>query len=515
MLNVAALLLSLVPNTVLVLPPDAPAGRPEGWVAELVADQLPRSLAFLGVPAIERADRLQAHAALEIPLVPLTRATSIRMAEALGAARIVTGEYTVENGQLVLALRLLDVEAGVLGAPLIARGAIETAPDLVDQLAWDVTLAVAPPPQRTRDELLALREDVPFAAARLHAEGLAARGPAARIRTVRRALTLAPKFHAARLSLGRLLLEQREFSAAHEALSRIPASSPLFRGARFLQGVALLEVGRYREAAAIFDALASERESPAALNNRALALLRDGDRETRAAEVLRPALALNPDSQDLAFNLGWSLLVEGDAAAAVFVLRDLVARTPLERQSRLVLAWALETAGRAEEAAEEWKAVAVLAPGFEAQTKPDLGRRFERILRSERPFQPENDKRTPAELAAMLLGRAQRLVEAGDVEGALREATRAGYLDPRNRRTHLLIAQLHRRRGDHERALNEYRMALWSEDEAGVRAEVAQLLREMGREPEAVAEARKALKLDPSNAEARRILGEPAPIIER
>jgi tetratricopeptide (TPR) repeat protein len=515
MMMVAAVLLSVVPNSVLVLPPDAHAGPPEPWVAELVADQLPRSLAFLGVPAIERADRLQAHAGLEIPLVPLTRATSIRMAEALGAARIVTGEYTVEAGQLGLSLRLLDVERGVLSAPLAARGAVETAADLVDQLAWDITLAVAPPPQRTRDELSALREEVSFEAVKLHAEGLAARGPAARIRTVRRALTVSPRFHAARLSLGRLLLEQREFSAAQEALSRIPASSPLSRNARFLQGVAMLEVGRYREAAALFDALATERESPAALNNRALALLRDGDRATRAAEVLRPALALNPDSQDLAFNLGWALLVEGDAAAAAFVFRDLVARAPLERQARLVLAWALGMAGRTDEAEEEWKAVAALAPGFEAQTRPDLGRRFERIFRSERPFEPEDDTRTPVELAAMLLGRAQRLVEAGDVEGALREATRSGYLDPHNRRTHLLIAQLHRRRGDHERALNEYRMALWAQDEAGVRVEVAQLLREMGREPEAVAEAKKALKLDPANAEALRIAGESAPIMER
>ena len=511
----AALVLSLAAHTVLVLPPDAPAGRPEAWVAELVADQLPRSLSFLGVPAIERADRLQAHAALEVPLVPLTRATSIRMAEALGAGRVVTGEYALEGGELALAVRLLDVERGVLTAPLTARGPLDTAPDLVDQLAWDIALAVAPPPQRTRDELLAQRAGVPFAAVKTHAEGLAARGPAARIRTVRRALALAPGFHAARLSLGRLLLDQREFSAAHEALSRIPADSPLSRGARFLQGVALLEVGRYREAAALYASLAAERESPAVLNNRALALLRDGDRETRAADVLRQALSLSPESRDLAFNLGWALLVEGDAAAASFAFRDLVARTPLERQTRLVLAWSLGMAGRAEEAEEEWKAVAVLAPGLEAQTRPDLGRRFERILRSERPFQPENDTRTPAELAAALLGRAQKLLDAGDVDGALQEAMRSGYLDPHNRRTHLLIARLHRRRGDHERALNEFRMALWAQDEAAVRVEVAQLLNEMGREPEAQIEARKALGLDPGNAEARRLAGGAPPIMNR
>jgi tetratricopeptide (TPR) repeat protein len=505
----AALLLSAVHGTVLVLPPDAPPGRPEGWIAELVADQLPRSLSFLGVEAVERAERLQAHAALEIPLVSLTRATSIRMAEALGASRIVTGEYALDGGGLLLTLRMLDVERGVLSAPLTARGPIETAPDLVDALAWDIALVVAAPPARTRDELFAQRSGVSFEAVKTHAEGLGARGPVARIRAVRRALGLAPSFHPARLSLGRLLLEQREFSAAYETLKRIPAEAPVSRSARFLQGIALLEVGRYREAAALYAALAADRATSAVLNNQALALLRDGDRATRAADLLRQATAMSPDSLDVAFNLGWALLVEGEPDAAAGVLRDLAARAPLDRHGRLLLAWALGLAGRAAEQQEEWRAVAALAPGFESQTRPDFTRRFERIRPSERPFEAERDTRTPAELAASLLGRAQRLHDTGDIEGAMKEAARSAYLDPYNRRTHLLIARLHRLKGDHERALNEFRMFLWSNDDPVVRVEVALLLRDMGRDSDARVEAEKALKIDPANEQARRILETP------
>ena len=80
---------------------------------------------------------------------------------------------------------------------------------------------------------------------------------------------------------------------------------------------------------------------------------------------------------------------------------------------------------------------------------------------------------------------------------------------PANRRTHLLMARLHRLRGDHERALNEFRIFLWSNDDAVVRVEVALLLREMGRGPEARVEAEKALKLDPANEQARRLLESP------
>jgi hypothetical protein len=51
-------------------------------------------------------------------------------------------------------------------------------------------------------------------------------------------------------------------------------------------------------------------------------------------------------------------------------------------------------------------------------------------------------------------------------------------------------------------------MALWSEDDAGVRLEVAGLLKEMGRPADARAEAAKALALAPGN-EAARKLAEP------
>lgn len=504
----AAVLLAVVQGTVLVLPPEPPAGRPEPWIAELMADQLPRSLAFLGVPAVERAERLQAHAALEIPLVALTRATSIRMAEALGASRVVTGAYAVDQGGLSLSVRLLDVERGVLSAPITARGAIDTAADLVDSLAWDIALAVAPP-TRTRDELFAQRSGIPFEAVKTHAEGLGARGPAARIRTVRRALALAPAYHPARLSLGRLLLDQREFSAAYETLGRIPADAPVWRSARFLQGIALLEVGRYREAVALYAALAAANATSAVLNNQALAMLRDGDRTTRASDVLRQAAAMSPDSLDIAFNLGWALVVEGDPEAGAGVLRDLAARAPLDRHTRLLLAWALGLAGRTVEQEEEWKAVAALAPGFETQTRPDLTRRFERIRPSERPYEAERDNRTPAQLAASLLARAQKQFDTGDVDGALREAVRAGHLDPGNRPTHLLMARIHRLRGDREKALDEFRVFLWSNDDAVARVEVALLLREMGREPEARLEAERALRLDPANEQARRFLETP------
>jgi tetratricopeptide (TPR) repeat protein len=497
---------SAVRHMLLVLPLEPSGGPAEPWVAEAVADQLPRSLAQLGVAAVSRAERVQAQSALEIPDVPLSRATSIRVAEALGAARLVTGTYAVDGPRLTLALRLLDIDRATLSAPLISSGPVESVADLIEGLAWDVALAGPAPPTRTREELLGGGSRVPFEAFRMHARGLASRDPRARVTLIRRALTQAPTFAAARLSLGRLLLDEREFSAAHDALARVPSASPLARDARFLQGVAMLEMGRYREAARLYRGLAQEEPTPGVLNNYGLALLRDPARAgERASEALRHALDLDPESIDLAFNLAWALLSEGDAGGAAFHLKTLSQVVPLDKHTRVVLAWALRKAGQAKEADQQWQAVVALAPIYETLTTPDLTRRFERILRAERPFELAREGRSDAQVAASLFLRAQRLFDGGDVATALEEAKRAAYLDPYNRAIHLLLARVHRARGDGDRALNEFRMALWSDDDAAVRVEVASLLKEMGRAGEARQEAQRALALAPGNEAARKL----------
>jgi tetratricopeptide (TPR) repeat protein len=490
-----------------VFAPEPAAPDPEtAWIGEAVSDRLAHDLAVLGVDAVERADRLRAQEALEIPRVALSRATCIRIAEGLGASRLVVGTYRVEKGEVTLTLNVLDAARGTASAPLSASGSVDILPALIQGVAYDIAALGPGLPARTRVELMALRGTVTPSAFKAYGQGLSARRVGERARLLRHSVSLAPWHDDARLALSRILLEQRELSAADAVLAGVNRSSPLSRPARFLQAVAKLEIGRYREAAEAFEVLDGERHSAAVQNDRALALLRLGSTAPRASEVLRGAVEAAPDSPDLAFNLGFALLSEGDADGAVYWLRDAVRRDALDARARVVLSWALKKAGRAGEAAEEWKGVTALAPNYDAIAAPDLGRRFERILPSERLLAADRAGRSAPEVAVTLVGRAERKLREGDLDGALRELTRAVYLDPYAPRVHLLLGRTHRARGEWEKAESELRMALWSTGEAAARLELAAVLKEMGRKTEARAEAGKVLKDDPKNAAARRIL---------
>ncbi len=507
---------------VIVVPAEGRDAGPElAFVAHAVAELLPRDLAFLGVEVIDGDERRRALEALEIPNAPMALATSIRVAEALGASRLVTGSYRLRDGLLELSLRLMDVERGALSAPLVIAGQLEALRELIHSLAWDVALSGPTRPQRTRDELRARDAEVPFAAFRAYCEAQRPGHAPARVKLLRHALRLAPGWDDAELALGLLLVQTREFGAALEQLTRVSRTGPGTRRARFLHGVALYELGRYQEAAAQWGALAREAPGASVLNNHALALLRAALGSARGAtlvpasalaagqrpsQVLRAAVDAEPEAPDLIFNLGFALFCEGDDEAAAFFLRGRVREAPGDVHARVVLTWALRRAGHVAEADDAWQSVATLAPGYESLANADLGRRFERLRLSESTPLLAREARSDAELAATHASRGERLLEEGNLATALAELTRAAYLDPYGARIHRLLARAQRRSGAHEKALTELRMSLWCRDDPAVRAELAGLLAEVGRHDEARREAAAALKSDPQNAAAKAVL---------
>jgi len=482
-----AALLSLAADEgrpVVVLPAQGPGGGAAGWVGAAVAETLPRALQRAGVPAVPGADRRRAQELLGVPSPTATRATGIRVAESLGASRLVVGSWEQKGADLSLSLRLLDVGRGSLSAPLEAGGPLTSLGRTVHALAWDVALAGWRAPAGTRDGLLRQADAVPFDALRALGEGLAGPDAASRVAGLRRALSLHPAYDEAALALGRLLADAGHFEEARQAVARVGPGSPFARDARFLDGVALLGLGRQREADVLYAELAAEQATAAALGNRGVARLR-GAPGSGASALMRQAVEAAPASVDLPFNLGWALLVESEPEAAAFWLRGAVRREPGDADGRLLLSWALLESGRGEEAEEQWRAAAALTPALGPLRRPDRTRRLERVLPSEQGLVLDPARSADAEASRGHATRGEALLAAGDRAAAVSELARAALLDVYATRPHLLLGRAHRLAGENEKAVAELRMALWCRDDPALRREIADLLRAMGRPEEA------------------------------
>jgi tetratricopeptide (TPR) repeat protein len=470
---------------VMVVPPEGPGGTAPGWIGAAVSVTLPRALQRAGVPAVPDIERRRAQEALGAPAAIVTRATSVRTAESLGASRLVVGSWDLKDGEVTLSLRLLDVEQGALSAPLVGRGPLRGLGALVHTLAWDVALAGAPPPPPSaREALQKAGAELPFDALRALGEGMAARDAASQVAGARRALAEHPGYEEATLVLAQLLVEASDFEGARRALAAVPPASPFARDARFLDGVALVGLRRFREADVLYAELASQKETAAALANRAIARLRAGG-AAGASTLLRRAMAVEPASLELPFDLGWALLLEGEPAAAAFWLKAAVRRDPGDAQGRLLLSWALSSAQKAVEAEEQFHAAVALTPTLDGMRSPDLSRRLERVFLSEHGLLLDPDRATDVETARTHAARGESLLAAGDAASALTDLARAALLDPFSPSVHRQLARAHAAQGEGDEALEELRIALWCRDDPEVRRELAERLTAAGHAEEA------------------------------
>jgi tetratricopeptide (TPR) repeat protein len=472
---------------VVVMTPEAVGSpAPPAWVGAVIAEELPRALACRGVAALTWSDRLRAQEVLALPGGRLSLASSIHLSEAVGASHLVLGQVEQSEQALQVALRVVDLHEARLAGPVAAGGDLERLSTLIAELARGIARellpkeAAAPP---------ACWEPASSEALRWLGEGLAGIGSEARARCLARAVDLAPGLPSARLALARQLASLGDTDAALRQLAAVPDASPAAGEARFLAGVVALQAGRASEAAEVFGRLAaSGSPEPALLNDQAVALRRAGDASGRAIGMLRRAAEAAPGAITPAFNLARALLDEGASEEAAFWARGVLQKRPHDAEARLLLERATH-------------------PG-----PPPAGPRPlppERLVPSERLLELDADQDANQDTLLLAhLDRAEALLAAGRHQAAAGVLQRAAYLDPFSGRAHRLMARAYRAQGELELALGELRMALFCHSEPAVQMELAETLWELGLFEEARRHAQSVLRVDPENAEARRILGD-------
>jgi Tfp pilus assembly protein PilF/TolB-like protein len=491
------------------------------WLGEASAMLLAEELNARGLSAITRDERVQAFDQLHLPVAAsLSRATVIKVGQLLGASEVIAGSFRLEGDELIVDAQSIRIEVGRLESPITERAPLKDFFGIYDRLARRLSggarrtgPVVSPPPPGAFENYI---------------KGLLAETAATQATFLESAITESAGFDQARLALWDVRTEQGDHSAALAAVKPVPPTSPFASRAQLRIGLSLLELKDYPGASGTFTKLIDPQilktttPPPAhlapVLNDLAIVQLRRGASADAGSAIyyLTRATDADPEQVDYQFNLGYAYLLDRNYKAALYWLRETLRRDVTDADAHYLLARALQATGSGVEAARERDLARQLSSRYEgAERNPrEVPPGLERLrmdLDAPGAVRPglaiaNSAQRDQRELAGFHLDRGRRLFEQEQDREAMVELRRAVYLSPYEAGAHLLMGRIHLRAGRPEDAIDALKISIWSDDSVPARIALAEAYVASKNPAAARTELQRALALDPSSSEAKRLL---------
>jgi tetratricopeptide (TPR) repeat protein len=501
------------------MPFDNPTREPQlHWIAEAASLLIADELNARGVPAIRRAERVNAFEQLQLPAAAsLSRATVIKVGQVVQASEVIVGSVRLAGEDLVLEAHGVRIDVGRVQPAVSERGPLAEVVELFERLS--AKIASHAPLRGERGPR------PPLGAFEAYVKGLMAESAASRATFLEDAIRLHPEYDRAHIALWAVRHDQADHEAALAAIKSVPDTSTLARRAKFFEAISLLELERFDEAFDAFES-ASSGASPAfaaaALNNMGVVQLRRAAPSPKGEPTyfLTRAADADPGDSDILFNLGYAYVLERNPKGAIYWLREALRRDPGDAEAHYVLSAALQASGSSVEATRERELARQLSSRLEelekraASDKVTVARGMERLredpelragLRSEEML-VTSAQREQQDLASFHLERGRRLYESEEDREAMSELRRAVYLSPYEAQAHLLMGRIHLRAGRPAEAVEALKISIWSRETVDARIALADAYLRQQNVAGARGELEKALILDPESVEAKRML---------
>jgi predicted Zn-dependent protease len=486
------------------------------WVSEGAATLVTGNLEAMGVGAVSRDERVKTFERLQLPpAASLSEATIIRTAQITGATVVVMGSFTVQDAQLTVTAKAIQLDTGRMRPPLVETGPLSDFFAVFERLSRQLL------PAGSTASGLTAAEHGSLTVFENYIKGLVAQTTAAQVRFLEAALKLAPSFAPARLALWQVYTAQADHAkAAAEALA-VPAGSRLYRRARFLAALSRIHLKQYDEAFSGLKALLDAADSATVLNNLGVIQTRRGatPQTGRPAYYFTKAAEADPDDPDYAFNAGYAYWLDREPQAAIYWLTEAARRNSADGDAHFVLGAALlATGSRAEGEREKELARQLSSTYLEWEQRPNAAtepvpRGLERLredLHATRPLLVDTarmptDPKALGDLAAFHADRGRRMFEQQQDEEAIPELKRSLYLLPYQPDVHLLLGRIYLRSGRVPEAIDALKIALWGRDSAEAHAVLGLAYLVAKDDTGARAELKKARQLDPDGADTRQL----------
>lgn len=333
-------------NTVVVLPFSNASRTPNlDWVGESVADTLREVIAWHGLMSLDREDRNEAYRRLGVRTdVRLTRATVVKLGQALDAGHVVYGEFELTpppagaantRGSLRITAHILDLKRMKQGPEFSEVGALEDLGAQQAHLAWQMLQFLMPKAAPSEADFRRQWPQVRVDAMESYIRGLLATNPEQKQKLFFQAARLEPSFSEPAYQLGVLALSKNDYRSASDWLQKVAKNDVHYRFARFYYGICRFQLGDYAAAQGAFETVAAEVPLNEVFNNLGAAQSRRN--QPVAVETLKKALDGDPGDPAYHFNVGYALWKQGRFDEAAEHFRATLERDPQDAQATTML----------------------------------------------------------------------------------------------------------------------------------------------------------------------------------
>ncbi|MGZ7101575.1 MAG: tetratricopeptide repeat protein [Candidatus Angelobacter sp.] len=457
------------------------------WISESFPEVLNTRLSPSGFFIMGRDDRLNAFDRLGIPPgAKPSRATLYQVGQQLDADYLIMGDYRVEDANITVHARLMDMERLRLSPELTESGPLTNLIAIQTALAWDVLNTLTPDSVAKASfvaQFPAQRPDV----LENYVRGITATNDQEKIKHFKEVVRLDPTNALAILQLGKSYYKTRDYESAASWLARIPKGDANTNEAQFYLGLSTFYGGHMDKAESAFRALAARLPLTEVLNNLGVVAARRGQKGARG--YFEKAVQTDPNEPDYRFNLAVTLFREGDAQGAARELRELLAIHPDAEAKTFLEAVATGTQP-------------ARVPLERIKRNYDESTFRQIALEIENTNEARLAKSDPASHAAFHVRHGQELLQSGLPAEAEKEFREAVVLDPTSAGAHAGLAAVLENDQDMVGARNEARMSLKLQPTADAYVVMARLDLAEDKSAAAAQNVEHALALDPANAAA-------------
>ncbi len=375
---------------VVVLPFENVSTHPEyNWIGESFADSLSALLSKPGLIVVTSDERAVAYQRLRLPLTVLpSRATAIKIARELKASMIVIGNYSVvlppsESKESLASItgeaRVIRVNEGRMAGDIFDNawaprvydfgGEVTNLQRVHGELAYQILFQRDKALSFSRNQLVQEATKVPPQAFEAYMKGsLTEERDPTRAIYFKNALKLYANvnggavYSQAAFELGRFFFNQSQWKEAIEYFTMLQKKDPHYGEAQFYAGLAYWKTGDLQHALSTLVPLADEKVMPlVGVYNNAGAVSVEAARDEKKPEertrllvqgitLLSRAFDSSPDDTTVLFNYAYALFLNEKYVQAAEKFEKVIAADPRDGQSYFLLAKAQERAKNADAA---------------------------------------------------------------------------------------------------------------------------------------------------------------------